>query len=65
MDPLEQLRADLNRLGYHVHLIDTGQHWRCELLAGVDVMPANLPRPRGVGKTALEAVKAADAERQK
>jgi hypothetical protein len=63
MSDLDQIAATLARQGYHVALNFTGSAWSCELLCGVSVMRPELPRPRGAGKTALEAVQAAVRDR--
>ena len=54
---LEQIKAELNRAGWFVSLQDNGSQWTCELLKGPCAdWPANYPRPRSTGATALEAV---------
>jgi hypothetical protein len=62
MNDLDQFASDLARQGFHVSLHFTGGGWQCDLLCGVDVMRPELPRPRGSGQTALEAVQAASEQ---
>lgn len=62
MDAFEELSERLKQQGYWVHLsrrADTAKGdpaWECELRCGVDVMEANLSRPRAYGPTAYEAL---------
>jgi hypothetical protein len=60
MNELEQLRIQLAREGYRIHLHYQQDRWQCELLAGVAVLPAYQARPLAYGATAIEAVRAAN-----
>lgn len=60
---LETLCTWLLSQGFHTHLAHSGpKRWSCELQCGVAVLDGRLPRPRGDGPTAIEAVQAAQAD---
>lgn len=64
MNDLETIVTALTKQGFYPVLNRHFDNWLCDLTCGVDVLPANLPRPRGTGKTAVDAVLAADAARK-
>lgn len=51
--------------GYYPNLARTDSGWECRLECGVDVLPANLPRPKATGDTAFIALTLAVRSRDK
>lgn len=56
---LDSLATQLHRDGYCLWLRHDGEEFAVELECGVDVLPGNVPRPRGRGVTAADAIAAA------
>lgn len=64
MSSFEAVVAAERRKGWFPHLQCTPDGWSCRLECGVDVMPANEPRPVGAGPTAEAALMDAVRKRQ-
>lgn len=63
MNGFEAICTAERRKGWFPQLSAEVSGWRCELACGVDVKPANEPRPVGYGPTAEAAL--ADAIRRR
>ena len=63
MESIENIVEQERRKGWHITLRSTQDGWICEMSCGVDILPANIPRPNVRGSSAMVALVLAIRER--
>lgn len=65
MDRLDIIAAEERRRGWFINLASGKDGFECRLECGVNLLPANYPRPRASAPTAQEAVESALCSRNR